>query len=398
MIESIYLKHFKCFDEKTVELSGLTVLAGPNSSGKSTIIQGLSVLMQTAVEARYSAYLALNGQHVSLGSFSDVVNIHKARSEFSLGLGLYGDSVHWTFTGESGALSGARVRAVDISHDGENLRQTELDRTTLDCLTPFQTQIAAAVSQTLLDTSHLTADRKSGEEIHHFFERRTNGFGEDRIDVGAHGEAAMSLLMTAGEKPLKEDDPRVIETEARSLLPQVRAWMGKLFPGASLDAIPVETSSFFRLRFQSHPLDRFRRPASVGYGFAQVFPLVVLCLAATEQNTLLIENPEVHLHPAAQSRVGEFIGACAAAGVQIVLETHSDHVINGIRKAVASRSGLADRVVFYSIFNDPAHPGEAELEEILIDEKGSLSKWPKGFFDQAVSDARSLVLGEYDAQ
>jgi predicted ATPase len=84
--------------------------------------------------------------------------------------------------------------------------------------------------------------------------------------------------------------------------------------------------------------------------------------------------------------------------VQIVLETHSDHVINGIRKAVASRSGLADRVVFYSIFNDPAHPGEAELEEILIDEKGSLSKWPKGFFDQAVSDARSLVLGEYDAQ
>ena len=208
----------------------------------------------------------------------------------------------------------------------------------------------------------------------------------------------MSLLMTAGDRLLPENDPRLIASEARSVLQQVRAWLGRLFPGASLNALPVETSSFFRLQFQSHPNDRFRRPASVGFGLAQVFPLIVLGLAATEANTLLIENPEVHLHPAAQSRVGEFIGACVASGVQMVVETHSDHVINGIRKAVATRQGLAEKVVFYSIFGNQQSPGEAELEEILIDENGTLSKWPRGFFDQAATDARALVLGEYDEQ
>lgn len=396
MIDALYLKNFKCFDEKRIPLNRLTVLSGPNSSGKSTIIQALSVLAQTALEARYSSNLALNGQFVSLGSFSDVVNIHKSREEFTIGIEIGKNSARWTFSGQAGTLSAARIRKVEGSQSGKVYEHTILDKMSLDCLTPASTDLATLVSKTLLDISHLTSDRHAGHEIHHFFERRLNADGVERPDVGAHGEAAVGLLMAEDALSLQENDPRVINDTTRSLLPQVSAWMGKLFPRSSLNTLPIESSPFFRLRFQSHPQDSLRRPESVGYGFSQTFPIVVMGLAARPSNILLIENPEVHLHPAAQSRLGGFLAKCSLAGVQVIVETHSDHVINGIRKAVAVNEGLAKHVTFYSIFSNPEQPGETEIEEITVDEQGRLSNWPKGFFDQATRDSFSLALQQFD--
>ena len=393
MINSILLKHFKCFDQKNVFLNRLTILAGANSTGKSSVIQALSALMQTAVESRYSSYLALNGQYVSLGSFSDVVNVHKGRGQFTIGLEISGSKVGWTFDGDAASLSGARIKQVAFASPEASYEYHEMDKTTLDCLTPTNTEIAALVANVLLDTTHLTADRYAGHEIHNFFERRTNALGEKRVDVGPHGEATMSLLMTEGDRALDGDDPRLKQGEARSIVAQSRAWMADIFPGASIDTIPIENSAFFRLRFQTNPADKFRRPESVGYGYAQVFPLIVLGLAARSSNTLLIENPEVHLHPAAQSKVGRFLAKCAAAGIQLIVETHSDHIINGIRLEVAEQRSLAEHVTFYSVFANSEEPGNSDFEEITIDEKGRLSNWPKGFFDQASEDARKLVLG-----
>jgi predicted ATPase len=395
MIDALYLKHFKCFDEKLIQLNRLTVLSGPNSSGKSTIIQALSVLAQTAVEARYSTNLALNGQFVSLGSFSDVVNIHKNREEFGIGITLGDDSVRWTFRGEVGTLSGAKVSKVEGIESNSAYEFALLEKSSLDCLTPANTSLAGKVSKTLLDISHLTADRHAGHEIHHFFERRLNAEGMERPDVGAHGEAAVGLLMAENTLSLDQSDPRVKDDASLSLLSQASAWMGTLFPRSSVNALPIESSPFFRLRFQAYPQDSLRRPESVGYGFSQVFPIVVMGLAAHPSNILLIENPEVHLHPAAQSRLGGFLANCSSAGIQIIVETHSDHIINGIRKAVAAQEGLAKQVTFYSIFSNPAQPGETNLEEILIDEQGRLNNWPKGFFDQATRDARSIALQQY---
>jgi len=397
MIDALYLRCFKCFEENRIGLSRLTVLSGPNSSGKSTIIQALSVLAQTAIEARYSANLALNGRFVSLGSFSDVVNIHKGREEFAIGFEAEKQAITWTFRGEAGMLSAARLHKVETAYDGEQQRtEIPLNKASLDCLTPVDSKVAGIVSRTLLDVAHLSADRQAGHEIHHFFEGRLNAEGAERLDVGSRGEAAVGHLMAQDALSIEENDPRCLSDRSRSLLSQVNGWMGSLFPRSSIDVAPIESSSFFRLRFQSHPHDRMRRPESVGYGLSQVFPIVVLGLGARPANTILIENPEVHIHPSAQSRLGAFLAKCASAGVQIIVETHSDHIINGIRKEVAMGRGLAEQVKFYSIASDSERPGRTDVEEIRIDREGRLSNWPRGFFDQATRDARALVLRQYD--
>lgn len=100
---------------------------------------------------------------------------------------------------------------------------------------------------------------------------------------------------------------------------------------------------------------------------------------------LLVENPEAHLHPAGQSKLGRFLARVAGSGVQVVLETHSDHVLNGARLAVAQdRSIAASDMVVHYFDHDQALP-------IQINDRGELSHWPTGFFDQIESDLGRLA-------
>ena len=86
---------------------------------------------------------------------------------------------------------------------------------------------------------------------------------------------------------------------------------------------------------------------SVGFGITQVLPILVAALSAGKNELWLIENPEVHLHPAGQAQMGQFLAEVAAAGVQVIVETHSDHVFNGIRRAVKSKRLAADDVALH---------------------------------------------------
>jgi predicted ATPase len=96
---------------------------------------------------------------------------------------------------------------------------------------------------------------------------------------------------------------------------------------------------------------------------------------------LLIENPEAHLHPQGQAKLGELLAICAADGVQILVETHSDHVLNGIRLAVKKDSLKADAVRLCYFTRDVAS-GDCYVELPSILHDGQLTNWPTGFFDQ----------------
>ncbi len=125
----------------------------------------------------------------------------------------------------------------------------------------------------------------------------------------------------------------------------------------------------------------------------QVLPVVVAALSCDVEGLLLVENPEAHLHPAGQAKMGRFLGQVAAAGVQVVVETHSDHVLNGVRRAVKDGMLQASGVAlhFFRSRSDAAEAGTSQVISPEIDEEGNIDEWPEGFFDQFDKDMSYLA-------
>ena len=161
--------------------------------------------------------------------------------------------------------------------------------------------------------------------------------------------------------------------------------MARFFPGCVLAVEQVPGANAATLGIRISADTDFHRPVHTGFGLTQVLPIVVAGLSADEDDLLLIENPEVHLHPAGQAAMGEFLSEVASAGVQVVIETHSDHILNGIRRAVKGGmlvSGSVALHFFRPRLEDRDQQGGAQVESPTMDADGNIDSWPDGFFDQ----------------
>ncbi|CSA52545.1 Uncharacterized conserved protein [Vibrio cholerae] len=107
---------------------------------------------------------------------------------------------------------------------------------------------------------------------------------------------------------------------------------------------------------------------------------------------VIIENPEAHLHPRGQSYLGRLIALAAEAGVQVVVETHSDHIINGIRLMPRLGKVQDKNLLFYQVINEDV--GTTTVKKIIVNAQGQFSEWPDGFFDQQVLDMQVLMTGQ----
>ena len=161
--------------------------------------------------------------------------------------------------------------------------------------------------------------------------------------------------------------------------------MRTLFPGFRLDLREVSGTSTVAVGLRTSDDTEFHRPTHTGFGLTQCFPIVVAALAAGDGDLLLIENPELHLHPAGQARMGGFLADVAAAGRQVLLETHSDHVLNGVRRAVKDRRLDAEDVAVH--FFRPRLEDRPQVVSPALDSDGRIDSWPPGFFDQFDRDA-----------
>jgi predicted ATPase len=156
------------------------------------------------------------------------------------------------------------------------------------------------------------------------------------------------------------------------------------FPGCGLVVQQVPQANAVTLGLRTSSDTDFHRPIHVGFGLTQVFPIVVAALSAAAGDIILIENPEVHLHPAGQSLMGQFLAEVARAGVQVILETHSDHVLNGIRRFVKAEQFKPEQVALH--FFRPRTDKAAQVLSPQLDRTGNVDTWPEGFFDQFDKD------------
>ena len=217
-------------------------------------------------------------------------------------------------------------------------------------------------------------------------------------DFGDNSEYALSYLNFIDNiYALEENDPRLIpsgDTQTgtwwRPLTPEVvNQWLQDISPGVQLQLEEETESLIARFSFDRPGDERTRlyRAPNVGFGLSYVLP-VVLALLAEPGTLCLIENPESHLHPRGQTKLGELAARAAKAGVQVFVETHSDHFMDGVRIAV--RDGLiAPEDVAFHYFERQG--GKAVVSSPQVDADGRLSEWPAGFFDQHEENLMRLL-------
>ena len=208
-------------------------------------------------------------------------------------------------------------------------------------------------------------------------------------DFGKNSEYAWSYLNFIDNiYSLEDNDPRLgpmgdTESEGFSWLPMqdvVNQWLQDISPGVRLQLDEETEALITRFSFDRPGGTRqgpYRAP-NVGFGLSYVLP-VVLALLAEPGTLCLIENPESHLHPRGQTKLGELAARAAKAGVQVFVETHSDHFMDGVR--IAARDGLIEpEEVAFHYFERQG--GKAVVSSPQVDADGRLSEWPAGFFDQ----------------
>lgn len=362
-VDFLEIEGYKCFEHLRVPLAPLTLFTGFNGAGKSTALQPLLLLAQAARlriwgGASLNGELPLNGDIVRLGSAGDVIRAgHKGPTSFTFGardevLGL-----------EFSAKAGDRVLHTKWSAGagGHGSLVCRLDRLV-----------------------HLSAVRDGPSDAFPIPDRCVGQVA----DVGVDGRFASHWYHELADTDVPPE--RCFSADrGTTFRRQVDAWLDRLAPGANANVQAVPVASMLALQFRLSETGEWRRPANVGYGLTYAFPIIVALLAAQPGDILVIDSPEAHLHPQAQSRMGKMLATFAAAGVQLLVETHSDHVLNGARLAV--RDGVIRAEDLSLLFFAGASVHGHGVTSPRIDREGRIDEWPEGFFDQGDKDVSRLA-------
>lgn len=353
-------------------MRALTLLSGANASGKSAIMQALVLLHQTMCEHEWSLQLMLNGAAVRLGTASDVVDQVHGRRECGIELLDDDKSYSWSFVGEREDMA---MQVASVCIDGMEASNPA----PLQNLLPHP-HGSGSFAQRIQELTYLKAERLGPRDTYPL--ESPQGA---RV-VGPRGEHVVSVLHANRDSVLIDD--LVIPGVPPTLLRQVEARMAHFFPGFGITVEQVPRTNVATLGLRTSTSMDFHRPIHTGFGLTQVLPIIVAALSAEIDALLLIENPEVHLHPAGQAAMGEFLSEVASVGVQVIIETHSDHVLNGIRRSVKSGVLSNDNVVlhFFRPRDVRRVEGESQVQTPALDADGNIDTWPDGFFDQFDND------------
>lgn len=363
MLNEIELKNFKCYTSQKFNLSILTIFCGNNSVGKSTAIQALAIPFQSFFDCKVS----ISGKLVELGNLNDIYSAYASDEELNISLTFDGKKFEW---GETNTV--------------EKLNQDHLkikDRQSIDIL----------------------KNKYFEENGFQFLEAERYGprtYLKNNYDssicywIGAKGEYIYQILnlITNTRLVLNENDKRILNpSEGFSVRRNIINWMSEISPGFNFESDDVKEAGISHAQFQAYE-SRKNKPINMGFGLSYAISIVTALLLTKPGGLVVIENPEAHLHPRGQSYLGRLIARAAMSGVQIIIETHSDHLLNGVRVAARLEDSYknGEFKVFY-ISGEKATP--SKVTEIRIGDMGELSEWPAGFFDQQASDVKTLIKG-----
>lgn len=371
MLERVILKNFKCYKSAEIKFSKLTIFCGSNSVGKSTAIQAIGM----AFQSEFSESLEISGDLIDLGTFKDIFCRFADDSDDLLSISLHFDLsqrmvMQWSASNTSGhTFNSNSLVAVNFNGDFR-----EKITTNYFIKNGFQ---------------FIEAERFGPRSYFNINKKKKSLFW-----LGTKGQYSYEIFSSIKESKerLPSKDPRNHHKaeDGSTIRRNLNYWMSEITPNFIMDSSVVDEAKISHATFQVS--SGKTSPSNMGFGLSYVLSAVLALLVTKPGGIVIIENPEAHLHPRGQSYLGRLIALASLAGVQVIIETHSDHLINGIR--VISRTNHTYRKEDFKLHYISSNKiGEGEIKTIDVGEKGELSEWPQGFFDQQSKDLKVIIKG-----
>lgn len=354
---------FKCFKEDThFEFNNITLLTGANSVGKSSVVQSLLLLKKISQGSLSDAdsliELDLNDEKyaLELGTYDDIKT--KSNDDYEDFMNPDSKDMKFMLNGDV-----ARIRIQDNLEAGNKV-QVSTDKQSLS-------RMRASLGCCFV---YLNAERQAP----HYEYKNT----DDNEFCDCHGENTGDVI----QRHEKDDCPSIRSfdfSEGKKWKVELDKWIEYIFPGVMLQ-ISQATKDSYQVKVLGNAAP------NVGFGITYALPILVSGLTVPENGMLIVENPEAHLHAKAQSNIGYYLARMAAAGVRVIIETHSEHIVNGIRRMIVEGGTemSADSITIYFFQNKK---DDKKIMNIGMDGKGNLSAFPEDFFDQVRQDTLAIL-------
>lgn len=380
MLDKIKLKNFKCYQNIDLELKSLNIFCGANSSGKSAIIQAIAMFLQSDNENK----LTFDGKLVNLGNYKDVYNHFIYNDEpLEITIGIKNNLYTWS--------NNKNQEYLFLNNKAEHLKK-----------------LKKVISN---NYQFIIAERLGPRNNYPFSSSRSSQYW-----LGTKGEytaQVLSLLSNSitfnnitrekiNDIDLESNnsdclkDPRIHpKVNTNVIIRNIEAWLKEITPDIEISSQSIEEAVISYTSFSTE--DTNYKPIHVGFGLSYAISIITALLCTTNGGIVIIENPEAHLHPRGQSYLGRLIAATAKAGVQIIVETHSEHIINGIRVAIKLDKNYPTNLV-QAYFIQKEKNSQPLINKLVFDNNAQLSQWPQGFFDQQIIDLKILMTGKEDGK
>jgi predicted ATPase len=342
MIKKIKIESFKSLSIAELKFEKLNILTGTNSAGKSSVIQALLLTLSNFSQPK-QIYLK---EIVKQLSFKEVCNYY------------------------------LNAKVVDISltmSDGLKYSINITEKSTSPNITETRGRRPLKYEENL---QYLSANRIGPEAL--------ASYSED-LKIGHDGKYAIGYYEQMKDKPV--DIGLIKSTVSNTLKEQIRYWLSFILD-ISIDFKTEKiTEDTVKALFSIDELDDIS-PMNTGAGNSYLLKILVMCLTAKKNDVLIIENPEIHLHPKAQAKLGSFFGFVSNAGIQLIIETHCEHLINKIRYEVFQKNLRSEDVAIYykNSIREDFQKININLNGQYTNETNQIIKFPSGFFDSTLEE------------